>query len=485
VLWARNITPPHIAAGANLAFFPLGKIFRRSGAFFLRRSFRDDALYAATFRAYVTELVRTGTSIEFFPEGTRSRTGKLLPPKFGLLSMIVEAWRKYLRTDVFFVPVSIDYERIIEAGAYHKELSGEKKEKENIGGLIKTTSVLRSRYGRVQVQFGTPISLEHFSEQYHLQKGEDGDEHWRPGITRLGYHIMHGVAAACSVTPTSIVSTALLGHRGRGIAERSLLALCENIAKYLTQIDARLTLPLQSEHVRSFAILEAVRKLVDDKLVVLERAGRNDIEPIYRVPEDHRVILDFHKNAVMNYFATSSILARSLRQQSADYDTLRVRCQFLSRLFKSEFIYPAQTTFEENFNSALATLEHQGFLARNNHTISIVNKPAISLLSGLIDSFVQGYWVSSLCLRDLRAFPLWRKELTVRCLERGRRAFLEGTITRPEAVNRTLVDNAIDWLRDHAMIRVVPVGKKQNVTLHPACSEQQFEEFISELGGYL
>ncbi|MEO0814974.1 MAG: 1-acyl-sn-glycerol-3-phosphate acyltransferase, partial [Myxococcota bacterium] len=127
VLYRHGLTPPYIAAGANLSFFPLGFLFRSAGAFFLRRTFKDDKIYAAVFRGYVAELLRLGASIEFFPEGTRSRTGKMLMPRFGMFSMIVGAWRQGAQKDIQFVPVSIDYDRIIEARSYEKELHGEAK----------------------------------------------------------------------------------------------------------------------------------------------------------------------------------------------------------------------------------------------------------------------------------------------------------------------------------------------------------------------
>ena len=151
-----------IAAGDNLSFFPLGPIFRRAGAFFIRRSFRGDRLYAAVVDAYVRRLIRDGYPIELFLEGGRSRTGKLLAPKFGLLNMVVDAALALPRNGrCYFVPVSIGYERVVETSSYERELTGgEKQRKKTPPASCARREVLRHRYGRINVQFGQALTLE-------------------------------------------------------------------------------------------------------------------------------------------------------------------------------------------------------------------------------------------------------------------------------------------------------------------------------------
>ncbi len=165
----ENLQLPLIAAGDNLNFFPLGGIFRRGGAFFIRRSFKGDRLYAAVVDAYIRRLIRDGYPIELFLEGGRSRTGKLLAPKFGLLNMIVDAALGVSQRRAYFVPVSIGYERVVEAGSYERELSGGEKSKEDAAGLLKTTEVLRHRYGRINLQFGQILTLDEIREELGLQ----------------------------------------------------------------------------------------------------------------------------------------------------------------------------------------------------------------------------------------------------------------------------------------------------------------------------
>jgi glycerol-3-phosphate O-acyltransferase len=161
-LWTRGYAAPLVAAGANLSFFPVGPYFRRAGAFFLRRSFKDDRVYTAAFKAYIKKLVHDGIHHEFFLEGGRSRSGKLLQPKLGMLTWEVDAVLDGARNDLFFVPVAIDYEKVVERGEYSKELAGGEKKAEDIKGLLSVPKVLRERYGRIHVSFDEPLSLVEF-----------------------------------------------------------------------------------------------------------------------------------------------------------------------------------------------------------------------------------------------------------------------------------------------------------------------------------
>jgi glycerol-3-phosphate O-acyltransferase len=191
VLWRRGYQAPVVAAGANLSFFPLGPLLRRAGAFFLRRSFGVDRLYTATFKAYVRKLVRDGTHQEFFPEGGRSRTGKLLPAKLGLLTWEVDAVLEGARNDLAFIPVSIDYEKIVEGGSYSKELLGGEKQPEDMRALINAPRVLFRRYGRIHLTFDEPVLLREFMRARGVDEpGELSEEQKRSLVRALGHRIM-------------------------------------------------------------------------------------------------------------------------------------------------------------------------------------------------------------------------------------------------------------------------------------------------------
>jgi glycerol-3-phosphate O-acyltransferase len=151
---------------------PARAVLRRAGAFFLRRSFGSDRLYTATFKAYVRKLVRDGVLQEFFPEGGRSRTGKLLPAKLGLLGWEVEAVLDGRRNDLAFLPVAIDYEKIVEGSSYSKELLGGEKQPEDVGALIRAPKVLFRRYGKIHLRFDEPVLLREFMRSRGLDDPE-------------------------------------------------------------------------------------------------------------------------------------------------------------------------------------------------------------------------------------------------------------------------------------------------------------------------
>ena len=167
LLYQKNMQVPHIAAGKNLSFWPMGPLFRSGGAFFLRRSFRGAVLYARVFAEYIHKLLEEGYYIEQFIEGGRSRTGKLLMPKLGLLSILVNAYKNGACEDMIIVPIFIGYDRIIEEKSYLHELGGGRKEPESMLQLFQAHKFLKKRYGKIYIQFHEPISLNQLLSRHN------------------------------------------------------------------------------------------------------------------------------------------------------------------------------------------------------------------------------------------------------------------------------------------------------------------------------
>src|SRR5215471_14508734 len=152
-------SPNHTAGGINMNFFPVGPLVRRSGVFFIRRTFKDNPVYKFVLRFYVEYLIEKRFSLEWYVEGGRSRSGKLLPPKFGLLANVVDSYRRGKSEDVFLIPVAIAYDQIQDVGAYTAEQHGAAKEKESFGWFVKVIRGLQTRFGDIYIRFGRPISL--------------------------------------------------------------------------------------------------------------------------------------------------------------------------------------------------------------------------------------------------------------------------------------------------------------------------------------
>ena len=215
-LFGLGLMIPHIAAGDNLNMPVIGKLLRRSGAFFMRRSFRDNPLYAAVFYEYLHSITTQGFSIEYFVEGGRSRSGRMLQPRTGMLAMTVRSFLRDARKPIAFVPVYIGYEKVIEGGSYIGELHGGKKKKESVGGLMKSLKVLRSHFGQVHVNFGEPIKLVDYLDSHREGwRNEELSVHETPDwfkttINNLGRDVVTGINAAAVANPVNLISLALL-----------------------------------------------------------------------------------------------------------------------------------------------------------------------------------------------------------------------------------------------------------------------------------
>ncbi|MEX0797572.1 MAG: 1-acyl-sn-glycerol-3-phosphate acyltransferase, partial [Acidimicrobiia bacterium] len=158
MLWENDLPPNHTAGGINLNFFPIGPLLRRTGVFFIRRSFRDNHLYKAVLQHYLDYLIEKRFSLEWYLEGGRSRSGRLLPPQLGLLNYVVDAQRRGKADDISLIPVSIAYDQIQDVPDYAREAQGKSKEKESIGWLFRSVRSMRRRYGDIHIRFGEPLS---------------------------------------------------------------------------------------------------------------------------------------------------------------------------------------------------------------------------------------------------------------------------------------------------------------------------------------
>lgn len=222
-LLRNGVVPPHIAAGINLNMPVVGSILRRGGAFFMRRSFKDNPLYSAVFNEYMHIILTRGYSIEYFVEGGRSRSGRMLSARTGMLAMTAESFLRDHRTPIVFMPVYIGYERVMETSSYIGEMHGSQKKKESIGGLLGSLKLLRENWGRVHLNFGEPVCLKTFLDSHQPGwENTDAGSWLRPAMTALGAEITHQINAAAVVNPLNLLSLALLATDKHTIDEQLL-----------------------------------------------------------------------------------------------------------------------------------------------------------------------------------------------------------------------------------------------------------------------
>lgn len=239
VVMKRGLVVPHIAAGINLNFWPLGSTLRRGGAFFLRRSFQGNRLYSYVFRKYVDYLMYNGYPIEFFQEGGRTRIGKLLAPKLGMLNICTTNIVERKSENIYFVPVYFGYEKVLEGESYASELMGARKQKESMFQFVAALRKLFSNFGRVDVSFGTPL---HFGECWKeffekecpreialpssLLAVNENVDFRDPGLQAfvgfLARRVNQGVNAAASVSGSGALAAVFLTEAGSSIEDAVL-----------------------------------------------------------------------------------------------------------------------------------------------------------------------------------------------------------------------------------------------------------------------
>jgi glycerol-3-phosphate O-acyltransferase len=217
VIYQSGYAIPHIAAGVNLNLPVIGRIMRQGGAFFIRRSFAGNPLYTTVFTKYLGLMMARGHAIEYFIEGGRSRTGRLLQPKTGALTMTVRSFLRDPKRPVVFVPVYFGYERVVEGNTYINELSGKPKEKESVWGMLKTLPALRRRFGKVHVSLGEQIRLDELLGQYSPDGVGTGGRKpgWMNALVDDLARIMRNINSAAYVTPINLLAMVLWPHRSR------------------------------------------------------------------------------------------------------------------------------------------------------------------------------------------------------------------------------------------------------------------------------
>jgi glycerol-3-phosphate O-acyltransferase len=480
----RGLTPPHIAAGKNLSFWPMGWLFRKGGAFFLRRSFKRDRLYAAVFRGYVQKLLREGFPIEFFIEGSRSRTGKMLFPKLGLLSMVVDAVLSGQVRDIAVVPIHIAYEKIIEGRAYSHELLGGEKEKENLKGLLAVPKVLRARYGRVYLDFAEPISLAAFcgartnGSSEGTEAGRSVEEQRRTLLRALSMRITFDITRVARAAPQALAAAVLLGEGRRGISRERFLEAAHRLREILRYKHVRLPKALGGPSADA-VMDEALRPFQESKLVEIRNQGDTII---YAVPEKARLQLDYYKNAILHAFVAEAIVACALCAEgtpSVSRVRLRNRARKLSRLLKYEFIFRPGIEFDALFDDAMITLERHGFLQGEGGEIRAMpgRRADLRLLSGLIENFIESYAVTARGLQALREAPgagMSERSLVDKVLEVAQNAYLTGEIRRFEACSKLVFENALRYYRDEGVLAEAPA--EEGDTREPAKLTESFTD---------
>jgi glycerol-3-phosphate O-acyltransferase len=455
LFYQNHLVPPHIAARENMAFGPFGFLFRHMGAFFLRRSF-DDPLYKEVFRAYVTYLVREGLTQEFFIEGGRSRSGKTLAPRLGMLSWDVDAFLESRRRDLFFVPIAINYERLVEESGMVDELGGGKKTEESVLGLLRARKYLQRRFGSVHVSFGEPISLsgalgrdrQAFEALVRGRIDEpevraELEARKRDFVSRLGYALVERIGLATVANATSVAALVLLGGSRTGMLRDELVAGVNESVELLRLKGVRLTQAFEHD-LPDFR--ESIAFLERSELVRTRLDHRGEI--VY-FEEENRVALDIYRNGVAHFFVIPSILARAVLQ-GLDGSRVGETLEVWTDLFYREYFGSREIILSRG-EAVLEHFESRG-LAEQRDGVWRATRAGVRPLStwaeqtrGVVEAYetvvrVLLAWMESAPSGVLRSGLLREARLAYE------NARLLGRVRRLEVQSDVTFDNALAWL---------------------------------------
>ncbi len=489
LLYSNHMLPPHIAARENMAFGPFGYIFRRVGAFFLRRSF-DDALYKEVFRAYVSYLVGDGFTQEFFIEGGRSRTGKSLAPRLGMLTWDVEAFIASTRRDLVFIPVAITYERLVEESVMVEELQGGKKSSESMRGLFGARKYLQRRFGSPQVCFGDPIHLadalgdlrEPLREldrgaHFEADARETLESQRRDVIEKLGWQIVERINWSAIVNATSIAACVMMGTPHRGLRREEMVERMKQIVDLLRLQDTRLTQALVSD-AEDFD--ESISFLLRSDLIRSREDPRGEV--LY-YEETRRSALDIYRNTIAHYLATASFLAR-LALAGASRERMQGELERLQEIFYQEFYTPRGDklashceAFSEYFLESGWVEERDGMLIATDAGHRVLSQLA-EQTRGVIEVYRAACEALGLIEGEVTS-----KQFREFVSESFATSQLLGFSLRPESGNETTYSNAMDLMlrRGVLLVRQREVSSKWGTRVERLFSRSHDEAALETL----
>ena len=452
-LYDNRMPCPHFFAGKNLAFWPMAPLLRRVGAFFVRRSFKGAVFYAKVFSAYIFQVLKEGFNIAVYIEGTRSRSGKLLQPQLGMLSILLHAFFEGANRDMIFVPVFIAYDRIPDEGSYLHEISGGKKEPENFRQMLKAKNILRNRYGRVHLNFGPPLAMSEVLAEQGLSGAVLSSKQQNSLCREIGGQVMHAINRQTMVTPQSLVAGALLAG-GREVVSRKELGFRVNAAMDLFCAQgACLSDNLADGHPTAvdFALLYYRRRKFiqwDDE------KGKEPAPPdAIRIPENRRNALDYYKNiSICNFipsaFTAMAILEKDAFQFSAAdlHDTYRR----LQDLFAEEFnpdpehppAYIVRKTVKVFIDNAIL-VPHQ--MMPDTYNLSSEGYRKLVFFAGYVEPFLESYRTALVYFAKNRRNHHHRAKMLKKMLAIGNRMHRQSEIRLRESITKANYDNAITF----------------------------------------
>lgn len=451
VIYMEGLALPYIAAGNNLDMPVIGRLLRGGGAFFIRRSFRDNPLYSAIMAEYVRELVDMGVPIEYFIEGGRSRTGRLLKPKLGMLSMTVDAWIKTQNRPLAFIPVYIGYEKLIEGRSYLGELYGQKKKKESLLSSIKSILMLKGQFGKVTTSFGRPIELDKLLSHCEPDWKSKGTENlkkrdwFRSSVSHLSEEIMHEINGASVINPVNLIATTMLATPRQSIDEADLLQQCDFYHRLISSQPQ-----LKSIIFQDSVNEKELRRIEKQGLVHIQSHPLGNI--IYMKPE-HAVLMSYYRNNSLHTLIIPSLVGCCfLNIRTIKREKLISIVRYVYPFLESELhLQWDQQQLLDYIPQIIDFLVQQQILIKTGDRLkrpdrSDIHYLFLSRLAHIAQPILERYYMTFVVLWESGGKPLSEDELEQRCHLVAQKISMLYGINSPDFFDRQLFGHFIDTL---------------------------------------
>ena len=477
VIYYKGYAIPHIAAGINLNMAGIGRFLRKGGAFFMRRSFKGNQLYTMVFMKYLSLMMARGHSIEYFIEGGRSRTGRLLQPKTGMLSMTLRSYLRDPRRPIVFLPVYFGYERLVEGKTYVGEMLGKPKEKESVFGMLRTLPALRKRFGKVHVSFGEAIHLDEVLQRHDPDNQRAVEKIERPvwlsaAVDELATRIMTNINSAACVAPMNLIALTLLATPKQSMLEGDLARQFELYASLLRQAPYSPLVWITETDGASI-----VRH--GERMGVIQRL-RHPLGDVMQMTEENSVLMTYFRNNVLHLMALPSLIAccflnnRTVRTEDIQRLMWRiypyVRDELFLRWSEAEIGAAVLETLDDLANHGLLESVESGAQWRRPPTGS-AEAVQLSVLAHVTVQIIERYYLVIAVLLKSGSGRVSQDALETQCQLMAQRMSLLYELNSPEFFDKSLFKNFIDLLRSRNVLGVNAEGRLTYTDMLPAVAD--------------
>ena len=457
LMYRNNMPVPYIAAGANLSFWPLGPVFRALGAFFLRRTFRGNVLYSKVFAEYIHRLLVEGYNLKIFIEGTRSRTGKLIMPKLGFLSILMNAYKNGACNDLVFAPIYIGYDHVLEESSYLHEIEGGKKEPESFLQVVSARKFLKNRYGKIYIKFQQTISLNNLLKQTGTSFDEMQTKEQNALCRNIGHRIINAINTVTVITPHALVASVLLNIPKKRLSYDDILRHVEVYLQHVTLQKADIADTLVMDH------LHAVENVLEDYTgrKLIERIDENKDSPLthakYKINNAKRPVLEYYKNNCISFFVPAAFTALAILEKDAfqfSASDLQEVYMFLQDFFKYEFAFDVDKANDYYLRKTIKSFIDDAIIIPHptlpeTYNITSAGFRKLKHYSRFLKTYFESYWVVLGYFRKNLQNAHAAKERLKQIQTQGTKIYKTKEIDLIESLSKINYTNGINFFNTH------------------------------------